>query len=158
MKTVIVVAISANGIIGREGRLPWRCPADLRHFRQLTWGHPVVMGRKTFEAIGKPLPGRPNLVLTRNPSYQVPDGVLIFPGLASARDYCATIQAEKIFVIGGAEIYRLALPEADEMVVTRIPEEVAGDTPFPPWDPLAWEVIDSKEAEGLRFITYRRKS
>jgi dihydrofolate reductase len=154
---VVIAAVSQNNIIGREGELPWRYPADLRHFKRTTAGHPVVMGRKTFEAIGRPLPNRQNIVLTRNPDYQAPPGVIVFHTLAEARNYCAAAGAAKMFILGGAEIYRLALPQTDEMVLTHIPEHVWGDTTFPPWNPAEWEVVDRREEDGLCFVTYRRK-
>ena len=158
MKTVIVVAIARNNIIGREGDLPWHHPRDLRHFKKTTMGHPIVAGRKTFESFPRgPLPGRLNIVLTRNPEYRAPAGVLLCPSLEAAREYCEREGAEKMFIVGGGEIYRLALPVTDEMIVTHIPDEVEGDTTFPVWGREEWEVVDSRAEAGLGFVSYRRK-
>ena len=158
MKTIIIVAISKNNIIGQKGGLPWHYAPDLRFFKQTTMGHPIVAGRKTFESFPRqPLPGRQNIVLTRNPDYQAPEGVLVCPSLAAARDYCEQAGAEKMFIVGGGEIYHLALPETDEMIITHVPEEVQGDTAFPAWNKDEWEVVDSREEGVLRFVTYRRK-
>ena len=158
MKTVIIVATSRNNIIGRDGAIPWRYPADLRHFIRTTMGHPVVAGRRTFESFKRrPLPGRKNIVLSRNPEYRAPGGVLVVRSLCQARRYCEKALAEKMFILGGAEIYRLALPLTDEMLITRIPEEVEGDASFPDWDPREWEIVDSRAEDGLDFLTYRRR-
>ena len=157
MKTIIIVATSRNNVIGRDGEIPWRFPADLRHFIRTTMGHPVVAGRRTFESFKRrPLPGRKNIVLSRNPDYQAPEGVFVARSLAQARKFCEDAFDEKMFILGGAEIYRLALPQTDEMIITRIPEEVEGDTTFPAWDPLEWEIVDSRAEDGLTFATYRR--
>ena len=157
MKTTIVVAISRNNVIGKDRDLPWHYPQDLRFFKRTTMGHPVVMGRKTFETLRRPLPGRQNIVLTRNPGYRAPPEVLVCPTLAAAREHCERAGAEQMCIIGGAEIYRLALPETDEMIITRIPEEVVGDTWFPEWNPAEWEAADRREDEGLCYLTYQRK-
>lgn len=157
MKTTIVVAISRNNVIGKDRGLPWHYPQDLRFFKRTTMGHPVVMGRKTFETLRRPLPGRQNIVLTRNPGYQAPPEVLICPTLAAAREHCEQAGADRMCIIGGAQIYRAALPETDEMVITRIPEEVEGDTWFPEWDPGEWDEVSRREEEGLCYLAYQRK-
>lgn len=158
MKTVIIVATSRNNIIGRDGAIPWRHPADLRHFVRTTMGHPVVAGRRTFESFKqRPLPGRKNIVLSRNPEYRAPPGVLVVRSLGQARKYCENARAEKMFILGGAQVYRLALPLTDEMLITRIPDDVEGDTTFPEWDPREWEIVDMRAEDGLDFLTYRRR-
>lgn len=140
-RLVLVVAVSDNGVIGRAGGLPWRLPSDLRHFRKLTLGKPVIMGRRTFAAIGKPLDGRDNIVVTRDASFR-PEGVLIahdFEGaLALARDCARARGADEIAVIGGAQIYAAALPVADRIYLTRVHGTFAGDTTFPAIDPAQW--------------------
>jgi dihydrofolate reductase len=160
----LVVAAAANGVIGRENRMPWHLPEDLAHFKRLTLGHPVVMGRKTYESIiatlGKPLPGRTNIVVTRQAGYEAP-GCVVVPsleaGLAAARE------AEEIFVIGGAEIYRLALGRADRVHLTRIDAAFEGDTTFPALDPARWRETAREEHPpaggrtfGFAFLRYDR--
>ena len=157
MKISIIVAISDTGVIGRDNKLPWRLSSDLQRFKKLTMGHPVVMGRKTFESLRRPLPGRHNVVLTRKPEYPVPDGVLVYPSLEKARTHCEAINAEKIFIIGGTEIYQLALPKTDILELTHIPVEVEGDAFFPQWNKDEWELVDSFAEEELCYCTYRRK-
>jgi aspartate aminotransferase len=158
MKTVIIAAISRNNAIGRGNAIPWRYPADLKHFRRTTAGHPVVMGRRTFESLPRrPLPGRLNLVLTRDPAYPVPAGVVRCRSLEEARTRCQQAGAERMFVLGGAQVYRQALAIADEMVLTYIPEVVEADTFFPDWNPAEWRVVDSREEDGLSFMFYRRQ-
>lgn len=159
MDIVIIAAISRNNIIGRDGTIPWNYRADMRHFQRTTHGHPVIMGRKTFDSLPRrPLPGRPNIVLSRNPAYPVPAGVTLCRNLREAIAHCRSLDARKAFVLGGAQIYRLALPLADELLLTHIPDEVEGDTPFPAWAPETWEIVDSREEDGLHFVTYRRRS
>jgi len=157
MLTIIIAALSKNQVIGSGGKIPWRYPKDQQRFKRLTMGHPVVMGRKTFESLRHPLTGRQNVVLTRQPDYPVPDGVLVYPSLDKARTHCEAINAEKIFVIGGTEIYQLALPKTDILELTHIPIEVEGDAFFPPWNKDEWELVDSFAEEGLCYCTYRRK-
>ena len=157
MQTIIIAALSKNKIIGAMGRIPWSYPKDQQRFRRLTMGHPVVMGRKTFESLRRPLSGRQNIVLTRQPHYPVPNGVLTYSTLDEARAHCEAANAAKMFVIGGTEIYHLALPKTDIMELTHIPDEVEGDAFFPQWDEDEWEVVDSFAEEGLCYCTYRRK-
>ncbi len=158
MKVVIIVAISRNNVIGDHEDIPWHYPADMKHFRSTTRGHPFVVGRKTFESFQtRPLPGRLNIVLSRDPHYPVPEGVQVVTTFAAARKICTRDNAAKMFVLGGAKIYRLALPKTDEMVITHIPLEVEGDTHFPSWNPEEWQIVDSRAEEDLHFVTYRRK-
>ncbi len=135
MLITLVVARAKNGVIGADGRLPWRLPADLRHFRRLTWGKPVVMGRRTFESIGRALPGRRNIVMTRDLEWRAPDVVPAY-GWAGAK--AAAGDAEELMVIGGAEIYRLAWPEAGRAHVTHVDASPAGDTRIPAFGPAEW--------------------
>jgi dihydrofolate reductase len=124
----LVVAVADNGVIGRQGALPWRLPDDLKHFRALTLGKPVLMGRRTFESIGRALPGRRNLILTRGQT-EFPPGVEAVPSVEAARLLVAG--SAQLCVIGGAEVYRLALPLADRIYLTLVHAAVAGDTYFP---------------------------
>lgn len=141
MRIVLVVAVSKNGVIGRDGGLPWRLSSDLKLFRQLTMGKPVVMGRKTWESIGRPLDGRLNIVVTRGAPVAV-EGVQTAAGLddalAMARARAEADGIDEIAVIGGGEIYRQALPKADRVYLTEVDIEVKGDTTFPPLDPGTW--------------------
>lgn len=143
----LVVAAARNGVIGADNQLPWRLPGDLRHFKAVTMGKPVVMGRKTFESIGRPLPGRLNIVVTRDTGYRVPDGVVLAHDLdAALRQADAAARASgagEIAVIGGADIYRQTLPLATAVYLTRVELEVDGDAFFPPLDPQRWHCLDS---------------
>jgi len=150
-RVYLVAAVARNGIIGAEGQLPWHLPEDLKHFRKITLGHPVIMGRHTWQSLGKPLPGRENIVVTRRPGYEAAGASVA----ASVEGAIALCTGEPVaFVIGGAEIYAAALPLADGMVLTEIDAEYAGDTRFPDWDRAAWRATQREthtSAEGLRF-------
>lgn len=159
MKTVIIVALAANGVIGKDGDLVQRHPADLRHFIRTTKGYPFVAGRKTFESFKKiPLPERENMVLTRDREYDVPDGVRVVHSFDDALEHCIRGGAEKMFVLGGGEVYRIALPLTDEMIITHFPEPAEGDTFFPEWNANEWDVVDTRREEGLTFAVYRRNA
>jgi dihydrofolate reductase len=160
MTISIIVAMSLNRVIGRDNRLPWKLPADLRRFKRLTMGHCLIMGRKTYESIGRPLPGRTVIVLTRQPDY-APPGVLVAHTLDEA---LALASGDEIFVAGGAEIYRQTLPLADRLYLTLIEREIAGDAYFPPLNEADWQLIsqehyDADEANPYphRFFVYERK-
>ncbi len=156
----LVAAVAENGVIGANGQLPWRLPEDLKHFRKLTLGHPVIMGRRTWESLGKPLPGRENIVISRRPGFEAP-GASVASTLEAAIALCA---GEPIaFVIGGAEIYAAALPLADGLVLTEIHEDYEGDARFPDWDRHAWRAAQKEthtSTEGVRFdfVLYERLS
>ena len=160
----LVVAVAENGIIGQNGELPWgRLPADLRHFKQLTLGHPVVMGRKTFDSIGKALPGRPNVVVTRQPNWAAP-GCEAAASLLGALERAGELDAETVCVIGGGEIYREALPAADVVYLTEIHHSFEGDASFPALSPSEWREetrerheADEKHAYAYSFVTLRRR-
>ena len=142
MTVSIIAAMAENRVIGRNGRLPWHLPEDLRHFRELTWGHPVIMGRATFQSIGHPLPGRRTLVLTRSPHLSI-EGVELFPGLAEALTACG--EDEEIFVCGGEEVYRAALPLAARIYLTVVGGRYAGDVIFPE---IPEEFVETGRVEG----------
>lgn len=154
----LIAAVARNGVIGAHGKLPWHLPEDLQHFKKLTLGHPVVMGRRTWASLGKPLPGRENIVITRQPGFAAP-GASIAASLEAAIALCA---GEGLaFVIGGAEIYAAALPLADGLVLTEIDGDYEGDTRFPDWDRKAWRVSQkethtSKEGVRFDFVLYER--
>jgi dihydrofolate reductase len=157
----LIVAMARNGVIGQGNALPWRLPADLKRFKALTMGHPVIMGRKTHESIGRPLPGRTNIVLTRLPGYAAP-GCIVAGSTAAALAACGG--ADQAFVIGGAEIYRAFLDRADRLDVTEIDADVPGDTVFPAYDRAQWRECARQapaEAGGdpalpFAFVTYDR--
>jgi dihydrofolate reductase len=147
----LVAAVAANGVIGVNGRLPWHLPGDLQHFKALTLGHPVIMGRKTWESLGKPLPGRENIVVTRTPGYEAP-GASVASSLEGALALCA--DEPRVFVIGGGALYAEALPQAHGLVLTEIQRDYAGDARFPDYDRAGWRETQRKPqtgADGLRF-------
>ncbi len=157
-RVYLVAAVAANGVIGADGKLPWRLPEDLKHFKALTLGHPVIMGRKTWESLGKALPGRENIVVTRAAGYDAP-GASVASSLDGALALCAG--EPTVFVIGGGELYAEALPVADGLVLTEIQRDYAGDARFPPYDRAAWRETQRKPqtgADGLRFdfVLYER--
>jgi dihydrofolate reductase len=157
-RVFLVAAVAANGVIGARGKLPWHLPEDLKHFKALTLGHPVIMGRKTWESLGRPLPGRENIVVTRTSGYEAP-GASVAASLDAALALCA---GEAVaFVIGGAELYAAALPLAAGLVLTEIHRDFQGDTCFPAFDREAWRETQRKPqsgADGLRFdfVLYER--
>jgi dihydrofolate reductase len=140
----LIVAVADSGVIGHDNALPWHLPDDLKRFKRLTLGKPVVMGRKTFESIGKPLPGRQNIVVTRDANYQR-EGITVVHGVDAALEAAAG-QAE-IMVIGGAELFRLFLPLASRVHVTRVHGDIAGDVKWPPLDVREWKVVESERHE-----------
>lgn len=162
MKISLIVAMTPSRVIGINNQLPWHLSADLKRFKQLTLGHPILMGRKTYESIGRPLPGRTNLVVTRNPCYSAP-GCLVFTSIAAALAHC--VNEAEVFVIGGASFYSHLLPQADYLYITAIHQEFAGDTYFPAfaaehWTEIAREDItnDTSVNFNYSFIKLARKS
>jgi len=161
MRLSLIVAMSENRIIGRSGQLPWRLSADLRRFKQLTMGHHLVMGRKTWESIGRALPGRRSLVISRNPAYQA-EGARIVADLPQAIQ--AAAGDDEVFVIGGGQIYRQALSWADRIYLTLVYASIAGDTVFPELEADAWHLAeassrypaDQKNEYPYSFLTYQR--
>ncbi len=158
----LIAAVARNGVIGRDNRLPWHLPADLRHFRQLTLGKPVLMGRRTFESLGKPLPGRTNIVLTRDPDFRAPGCIVVH---ALTEGIAAAGECEELMVMGGAALYAAALPLADRMYLTRIHHAFAGDTRFVAYDEREWVTTaredhapDGDNPYPYSFITLQRRS
>jgi len=148
MQLALIWAMAENGVIGRDNRLPWRLPVDMKHFMTTTMGKPVIMGRKTLESMKSPLPGRMNIVLTRDPLWQR-DGVQVVGDLSEALDLAeqqGLIDGiDEAMIIGGAEIYALALPLAERLYVTRVHAEPAGDVYFPPIDLDAWRLLSQQQ-------------
>ena len=167
-KIVLVVAVASNGVIGRDCDLPWRLPSDLKRFKQLTLGKPVVMGRKTWESIGRPLPGRPNIVITRDAAFFAPGAEVVSSldaALVSARREADALGVDEVCIIGGGQIYAQVFDQADILHVTHVEAEVEGDTRFPTIDPAVFEKIveepipqGEKDSHAMRFVTWRRKT
>lgn len=156
MSLSIIVARARNGVIGKDNQLIWHLSDDLKRFKALTMGHPIIMGRKTFESLPKVLPGRVHYVLTGNPDYQAAEGVLLFH---EVKELLAALPSGENFVIGGEHMYRELLPYADTMYITEIEEDFEGDAYFPDFDPSAWKLEESVEGEGKiphRFCIYRK--
>lgn len=151
-RIALVVAMAENRVIGRDGGLPWRIPADLKHFKQLTMGKPIVMGRKTFDSIGRPLPGRPNIVVTRDRAKRW-DGVEVAANVDSAlrlaEQHADRLGVDEIMLIGGAELYRAVLPRAARMYLTLVHEPAEGDTLFPDYDSAAWRETAREERADI---------
>lgn len=160
MKIIIIVAVAENGVIGKaNGDLPWQVNEDFQHFKNTTLGYPIVMGRKSFEALGKPLKGRENIVVTHNKKLKYDfENVWIFFSLNSAIDYCKTLNKEKIFITGGGEIYKQAISFVDEMIISHMKFEAEGEVKFPKFDINDWEVISKDEREKFEIVTYSRKN
>lgn len=160
MKIIIIVAVAENGVIGKaNGDLPWQVNEDFQHFKNTTLGYPIVMGRKSFEALGKPLKGRENIVVTHNKKLKYDfENVWIFFSLNSAIDYCKTLNKEKIFITGGGEIYKQAISFVDEMIISHMKFEAEGEVKFPKFDINDWEVIIKDEREKFEIVTYSRKN
>ena len=160
MKISLIAALDRNGLIGADGDIPWRLPADLEYFKATTMGKPILMGRKTHESIGKPLPGRHNIVLTRQPTYQAP-GCTIVHSIPAAMAAAGT--ATELMVIGGSTVYEALLPYADRLYLTYIDGVFDGDTYFPPFSREAWHVVseeahppDGKNPHPYRFVVLER--
>lgn len=157
MELVLIAAVAANGVIGRDGSLPWHLPADLAHFKQTTMDHPVIMGRVAFEDIldhiGEPLPGRTNIVLTRS-APDLPPGVIVANDIESAIDAAVGTGAERAFVAGGRTVYDAMLSRADRMILTELAGAYDGDVTFPAWDPAAWAEVARESHEEFDIVEY----
>lgn len=161
-RVALIAAVARNGVIGRDNDLPWHFPEDLKYFKQTTMGCPILMGRKNYESIGRPLLGRRNVVISRNVEW-------IAPGVEVATSLEAALRllhdATEVFVIGGAQIYAEALPYADELFITEIDRDFEGDILFPAWDRSAFVEVSRKQGHAappndfdFAWVTYRRKS
>jgi dihydrofolate reductase len=143
----MLVAASENNVIGKDNKLPWHLPNDLKYFKNLTWGMPVLMGRKTFDSIGKPLPGRKSIVITRNNDWQH-DGVEVVHSIEEAIKKAESFGVKEIFVIGGAEIFKTSLPDANRIYLTRIHQQVEGDVYFPEISAEQWQLTSARFCEA----------
>lgn len=166
---IVIVAVAENGVIGKDGDIPWRIKEDFQHFKDLTMGHPCIMGDKTYESLpanSKPLPGRENIVLTFDKNYH-PVGTTIFYDFNEAIKYVKDKGVEKAFITGGATIYKLGMRVADVFELTRIHKDYEGDTFYPTVDFNDWKLVDQEEKEGkdsrsgelvkFSFLTFRRQ-
>ncbi len=163
-RITLVVAAASNGVIGVDGRMPWHLPADLARFKRLTLGKPVLMGRRTHESIGRPLPDRPNLVLSRDPDYRA-DGCRTVRSLDEAIDVAAGMGAPELMVIGGGAVYAQALPGAQRILLTRVHAAPEGDTFFPAVDPREWQEVgrerraaDDRNPYAMDFLEFARRA
>ncbi|ESU30233.1 hypothetical protein G3A_23025 [Bacillus sp. 17376] len=159
----LIWAMDENRVIGYHNQLPWRLPEDLKFFKRVTMGHPIAMGRKTYESIGKPLPGRENIVITRDENYG-PEGCTVIHSIEEMLAYAIENKSEEIFVIGGAEIFKEVLHHADKLYLTMIHHQFEGDTFFPVFDIDKWELesreiglTDEKNPYDYEFLIYKRK-
>lgn len=152
----LVVAIGDNGAIGKDGKVPWRIPEDMKHFKTVTMGHAIIMGRKTWDEVGRPLPGRRNLVVSRQPDL-VLEGAEVFRTLDAAITAARTTDPDP-HVIGGSTIYDAAMARATRIHLTEVHREVEADTFFPPFDRSAWREVSRRpaETEGVEFVTLER--
>lgn len=168
MEIIIIVARSTQGVIGRDNELPWRLPADLKHFKSTTLGHPIIMGRNTWESLGRPLPDRTNIVISRTPGFFAEDAQT-FTSLEDALASCEA--SEKVFIIGGAQVYEQAIEIAHKLIITEVELDVVGDAHFPEFDAEDWRITHfeehpaqpdaknpGKRFPAYAFITYERKS
>lgn len=169
MELVLIAAVAANGVIGADGEMPWHLPADLRHFKETTTGHPVVVGRRTYESIvaygGGPLSGRTTVVLTRrgidvdaaNEGTDESTRVVAAGSVEEAVERAEETGADVAYVAGGADVYAQFLPLADRMVLTELEAAHEGDTRFPEWDDAEWRDVERDERDGFAFVTYERR-
>ena len=156
----LIVAMANNRVIGKDNQMPWHLPADLQHFKSVTMNHPILMGRKTFESIGRPLPGRRNLVISRNPDLAI-DGTETYTSIDDAVAACADV--EEIMIIGGSTLYQQTIDRADRLFLTFIDLDTDGDAHFPDWKHLDWHEVDRESHEPdeknpyhYEFVTLNR--
>ena len=169
MRKALIVAMSRNRVIGRNNKLPWYLPGDLKYFKQATMGKPIIMGRKTWDSIGRPLPGRMNLVISRNPLWEAPAGTVaaesLQAALVKAQAQAEIEGGEEVMIIGGGQIYAEALPVVDRMYVTLVHDEVEGDAFFPEVNWEEWEEIGREDfsasdnnLHNYSFVVYQRST
>ena len=151
MKLSLIVAMSTNRVIGIDNRMPWHLSADLKHFRAVTWGKPILMGRKTYESIGRPLPGRENIVLTSDGNYQA-EGCTVVGSLEEGLDVAA--HHPEVMIIGGSALYQAGLPLADRLYLTRIDQAFQGDTFFPEFDRSAWREVECQVVTDDPLVSF----
>ncbi len=167
IRVAMIAGVAENGVIGADGGIPWKIPSDMAFFKRTTMGKPIVMGRKQFETVGRPLPGRANIVITRQAGYR-PEGVIVTGSLGAALEEARAIAArdgvDEVMIIGGGEIYAQALPLADRLYVSHVALAPEGDTIFPAIDPQVWQVVDTpdvpasdRDTASFRVRVYERR-
>jgi dihydrofolate reductase len=160
LKISLIAALADEGVIGNQGKIPWHISEDLKRFKQKTMGHAVIMGRKTFESIlaslGRPLPGRKNVVVTRRADF-TSEGVAVFHDIKAALEHCRAQGEQSVFIIGGGEIYQQTIDWADELLLTLIHQPIQGDTRFPEINPADWEETRREEHGKFSFVELRKK-
>jgi dihydrofolate reductase len=161
MKLAIIVATDEQGLIGKDNDLPWKLSADLQYFRKVTMGKPIIMGRRTHESIGRPLPGRQNIIITSDKAYQA-EGCTVINSMSQAIEACEN--AQEVMIMGGASLYQQWLPTADKIYLTQVHALLEGDTWFPDWNKAQWHEVskeahpaDEKNEYPYSFIVYERK-
>jgi len=160
LRIIIIVAVAANGVIGRaNGEMPWHVKEDFQHFKKTTMSSPIIMGRKSFVSLGKPLKGRENIVVTRNTNLNYDfDDVTIVLSLNEAIEHCKLLNKEKIFITGGGEIYKQSISIADEMIISHMKFDAVGEVKFPEIDMNEWYIDSKDDREKFEIVTYKRKS
>ncbi len=163
MKITLIVAKAKNNVIGKDNQLVWKLSTDLKRFKSLTSGHFILMGRKTYESFGKPLPNRTHLIITRNPDYQAPEGHYAFQSVEEAFIFCNKIGIEQLFIIGGGQIYEETINMCDSLEITEVEAKPEGDTFFPEINPKIWKEVeresfpdDEKNEFPFAFVTYEK--
>lgn len=156
----LIVAIAKNGVIGKSnGKMSWHVKEEFQHFKDTTFGYPIIMGRKTFETLGKPLKGRLNVIVTRNKNYKTEfEEVIIKTSLEEAIDHCKSLNPEKIFIIGGAEIYKQSFDIVDEMIISYMKFDADGDVKFPEFDKQKWIAEKISDHDLFEIFRYVRKN
>ncbi len=159
MKKIIIAAIARNGVIGKSsGEMPWHVKEEFRHFKETTTGSPVIMGRKTFDTLGKPLKGRLNIVVSSVSPKEIPfEGMLYFSSLEAAIEYCEQEKYPKIFIIGGGSVYRQSIGIADEMILSYMKFDAEGEVLFPDFEKSSWIITNEVENEQFTVVYYSRK-
>jgi dihydrofolate reductase len=163
VQITLIVAKAKNNVIGKDNQLIWKLSADLKRFKSITSGHFILMGRKTYESLGKPLPNRKHIIITRNPDSQAPEGHYAFSSVEEAVIFCNKIGVEQLFIIGGGQIYEATINRCDRLEITEVEAEPEGDTYFPEIDPKIWKETerehfpaDEKNEFPFAFVTYQK--
>jgi dihydrofolate reductase len=157
LKRIIIAAVSNNGIIGKDNKVPWKVKEELKHFKETTTGHPVLFGRKTFESIGKPLSNRLNIIISSQPAKFERTNVFYFDSVKHAYSFLRKKQCEKVYICGGSQVYSNTIKHADEMLISHMSFDAEGDTQFPKINSKLWKIIDRTNYDTFTLIKYARK-